>query len=171
MNSTTRTTSKISTPTRILGIDPGTSLIGFGIVDYDKKNYRPVEFGVLRTASNLKNAHRVATVYKFLGDLINKHKPDKIAIENIYFFKNNKTVIGVSEVRGIILLAAAHHGIVPAEFTPLQVKQAVTGYGRAEKGQVQRMTQLILGLKTIPKPDDAADALAIAICCANTILY
>jgi crossover junction endodeoxyribonuclease RuvC len=156
---------------RILGIDPGTSLIGYGIIDYDKKSYKPVKFGVFRTPANIKNVNRVLTIYDFIDELIKKFRPDKLAIENIYFFKNNKTVIGVSEIRGIILLAAVKNGITPAEFTPLQVKQAVTGYGRAEKKQIQRMVQLILGLKTIPEPDDAADALAIAICCANTILY
>lgn len=162
---------KTSTPMRILGIDPGTSLMGYGIVDYDKKSYKPVKFGVLRTASNIKNADRVLDVYNFLSELIKKYKPDKVAVENLFFFKNNKTVIGVSEIRGVILLAAAKNGVIITEFTPLQVKQAVTGYGRAEKNQIQRMTQLILGLKEIPKPDDAADALALAICCANTILY
>lgn len=167
----TKTMLKTSTPMRILGIDPGTSLIGYGLVDYDKKSYKTVKFGVLRTQSNIKNSSRVAEVYDFFDKLIKEFKPDSVAVENLYFFKNNKTVIGVSEIRGIILLAAAKNGISPAEFTPLQVKQAVTGYGRAEKEQVQQMTKIILGLKAIPKPDDAADALALAICCANTILY
>lgn len=156
---------------RILGIDPGTSLIGYGLIDYDKKNYEPVKFGVLRTAVNIKNIDRVSLVYKFFNDLVHKYRPDKMAVESIYFFKNNKTVIGVSEIRGIIFLVASQNNIVLSEFTPLQVKQAVSGYGRAEKTQVQRMTQLILNLKDLPRPDDAADALAIAICCANTILY
>jgi len=154
-----------------LGIDPGTSLIGYGVIDYDKKNYTPVKFGVIRTVINIKNTDRVLSVFDSFNELIKKFKPDKIALESIFFFKNNKTVIAVSEIRGIILLAAAQNGIRPSEFTPLQVKQAVTGYGRAEKNQVQQMIKLILKLKTIPKPDDAADALAIAICCANTILY
>lgn len=167
----TKMTLKTSTPIRILGIDPGTSLIGFGIIDYDQKKYKPVEYGVLKTASNIKNQNRVLDVYNFFEKLIKKYQPEKIALESIFFFKNNKTVIGVSEIRGVILLIAAKLGLIISEFTPLQVKQAVTGYGRAEKNQVQKMTQLILGLKSIPKPDDAADALAIAICCANTILY
>jgi crossover junction endodeoxyribonuclease RuvC len=156
---------------RILGIDPGTSLIGYGIVDYDKKNYLPVDFGAIRTPANIKNKDRVLTVYESLCKLIKKFQPDKISVESLFFFKNNKTVIGVSEIRGVILLTAAKHGIPLSEFTPLQVKQAVTGYGRAEKSQIQEMTRLILKLKEIPKPDDAADALALAICCANTILY
>jgi crossover junction endodeoxyribonuclease RuvC len=156
---------------RILGIDPGTSLIGFGIIDYDKKNYTSVEYGVIRTASNIKNSNRVLEIYDRINGLIKKYKPDRIGVETLYFFKNNKTVIGVSEIRGIILLCAAQNRIVPGEFSPLQIKQAVTGYGRAEKKQVQEMVKTILGLKTIPKPDDAADALALAICCANTILY
>ncbi len=156
---------------RILGIDPGTSLLGYGIIDFDKKTWRAVDFGALRTASNIKNADRVSEVYNFFEKLIKKFRPDKMAIEALFFFKNAKTVIKVSEIRGILMLAAAKNGIEVAEFTPLQVKQAVSGYGRAEKSQVQRMVKMILGLKTEPKPDDTADALALAICCANTVSY
>ena len=156
---------------RILGIDPGTSLIGYGIVDINGKNYRAVDYGDLKTGVNIRNADRVFDVYNFFDKLIKKLKPDKIALESLFFFKNAKTVIKVSEIRGVLLYVAAKNGIEIAEFTPLQVKQAVSGYGRAEKAQVQKMVKLILELDTIPKPDDAADALALAICCANTVSY
>ncbi len=156
---------------RILGIDPGTSLIGYGIIDFNNKNYKIVDYGDFRTGVNIKNRDRAKLVYDYFDGLIKKYTPDKIALESIFFFKNAKTVIGVSEVRGILLLVAANHGLEITDFTPLQVKQAVSGYGRAQKDQVQKMVKLILGLSEIPKPDDAADALAIAICCANTIVY
>ncbi|MBI2670284.1 MAG: crossover junction endodeoxyribonuclease RuvC [Candidatus Yanofskybacteria bacterium] len=156
---------------RILGIDPGTSLIGYGIIDVDGKNYKAVNFGDLKTGVNIKNADRVATVYNFFDKLIKKYRPDKLALETLFFFKNAKTVIKVSEIRGILMYTAAKNGIEISEFTPLQVKQAVTSYGRAEKTQVQNMVKLILDLETIPRPDDVADALAIAICCANTVRY
>ncbi len=155
----------------ILGIDPGTSLIGYGVVDTDGKSLRAVDFGSLKTGVNIENSKRVKTVYDFFDGLIKKIKPDRVALESLFFFKNAKTVIKVSEVRGVLMLAAARNKIEVFEFTPLQVKQAVSGYGRAEKGQVQKMVKLILGLKTEPKPDDVADALALAICCANTVVY
>lgn len=153
---------------RILGIDPGTSLIGYGIIDTDGKSFRAVNFGDLKTGVNIKNSERVKTVHDFFDKLIKKFKPDKVAIESLFFFKNAKTAIQVSEIRGVLMFAAVKNRTEIAEFSPLQVKQAVSGYGRAEKGQVQRMVKLILGLKTEPRPDDTADALALAICCANT---
>ncbi|MBI2062659.1 MAG: crossover junction endodeoxyribonuclease RuvC [Candidatus Yanofskybacteria bacterium] len=156
---------------RILGIDPGTSLIGYGIVDVSGKNYKAVNFGDFKTGVNIKNSDRVVDVYNFFDKLVKKYKPDKIALESLFFFKNAKTVIKVSEIRGVLMYTAAKNGIEIAEFTPLQVKQAVASYGRAEKTQVQNMVKLILELKTIPRPDDVADALAIAICCANTVVY
>lgn len=151
-----------------MGIDPGTSLIGYGIIDADGKNYKAVYFGDLKTGKNIRNADRVKSVHDFFEKLIKKYQPDKIALESLFFFKNAKTVIKVSEIRGVLMYVAAKNGVEIAEFTPLQVKQAVSSYGRAEKAQVQKMVQLILNLKAIPKPDDIADALAIAICCANT---
>ena len=151
---------------RILGIDPGTSLIGWGVIDNTM-----VDCGVLRTQSNIHNSDRVSDVFDFFISLIKKHKPDVIALEKLFFFKNAKTVMQVSEIRGVLLLAAARQGVVVREFTPLQVKQAISGYGKADKHQVGRMVALILGLKASPKPDDVADALAIAICCANTVVY
>jgi crossover junction endodeoxyribonuclease RuvC len=156
---------------RILGIDPGTSLIGYGIIDTDGKTLQPVNFGDLKTGANVKNSERVKEVFDFFDKLIKKFQPNKVAIENLFFFKNTKTAVKVSEMRGVLLLVAAKNGVEIAEFTPLQVKQAVSGYGRAEKDQVQKMVRLILGLKTEPRPDDTADALALAICCANTVVY
>lgn len=156
---------------RILGIDPGTSLIGYGIVDVSGKKYKAIDFGDLKTGVNIRNADRVADVYNFFDKLIKKHKPDKVAIESLFFFKNAKTVVKVSEIRGVLMYVAVKNGVEINEFTPLQVKQAVSSYGRAEKAQVQQMVKLILELETIPKPDDAADALALAICCANSVSY
>lgn len=156
---------------RILGIDPGTSLIGYGIIETDGKNYRTVDFGNLRTGTNIDNSRRVETICDFFDKLIKRFKPDRVALESLFFFKNAKTVVKVSEVRGVLMLAAAKNGVEISEFTPLQVKQAVSGYGRAEKKQVQKMVKLILGLKSEPRPDDTADALALAICCANTVIY
>lgn len=156
---------------RILGIDPGTSLIGYGLIDFNGKNYQVLDYGDFRTPAKIINRYRVKLIYDYFDQLVKKYRPDKIALESLFFFKNNKTVIAVSEVRGVLLLVAASHGLQVGEYTPLQVKQAVSGYGRAEKSQVQKMVKLILELKEIPKPDDTADALALAICCANTIVY
>jgi crossover junction endodeoxyribonuclease RuvC len=153
---------------RILGIDPGSSLIGWGSLNADGKNYAVQDYGAFRTAPNIHNRDRVKDVFDFFSKLIKKLDPDCVAIEQLFFFKNAKTVMAVSEIRGVLLLAAAMSGVPVREFTPLQVKQAVTGYGRADKQQVQSMVKLILGLKTTPKPDDVADALAIAICAANS---
>ncbi len=120
---------------RILGIDPGTSLIGYGIIDTDGKSFKAVDFGDLRTGINIKNSDRVETVCDFFEKLIKKFRPDKAALESLFFFKNAKTVVKVSEIRGVLMLAAAKNGVEITEFTPLQVKQAVSGYGRAEKSQ------------------------------------
>lgn len=157
---------------KILGIDPGTSLIGWGIIDPSTSSGpTAVAFGILRTASNIPNRDRVATVFDFFSTLIAKHRPDIVALEKLFFFRNAKTVMAVSEIRGVLLLAAAHHSVEVREFTPLQVKLAISGYGRAGKDQVGKMVALILSLKSIPRPDDVADALALAICCANTVRY
>jgi len=153
---------------RILGIDPGTSLIGFGIVDISGDKYSSVDYGVCKTAPKIPNRERVKDIYNFFHKLIKKYKPDAVAIESLFYFKNAKTVIQVSEIRGVLLLVAADNKVPIHEFTPLQVKQAVTQYGRAEKSQIQAMVKLILDLESTPKPDDVADALAIAICCGNT---
>lgn len=156
---------------RILGIDPGTSLIGYGIVEVQNHRIQAVKYGNLKTPANIKNTERVKTVYNFFDKLTRKFRPDKLALESLFFFKNAKTITKVSEIRGVLMLVAAKNGLETSEFTPLQVKQAVASYGRAEKRQVQKMVKLILNLDKEPKPDDVADALAIAICCANTVVY
>lgn len=155
----------------VLGIDPGTSLIGYGLVERSDNKLRALGFDKFETPKNLANKDRVLEIFNFFNKLIKKTRPDRISVESLFFFKNSKTITSVSEVRGVILLAAAKNNVEVSEFTPLQVKQAVSNYGRAEKTQVQKMVQLILGLNEIPKPDDVADALALAICCANTIIY
>lgn len=155
---------------RIMGIDPGTSLIGYGIIEANASGHRLLDFGEFKTPIGIENRDRVQDVYNFFYALIKKYRPDKIALESLFFFKNAKTVIKVSEIRGVLMLAAAKNAVEVSEFTPLQVKQAVSSYGRADKTQVQKMVQLILGLKAPPRPDDAADALALAICYANTSL-
>ena len=156
---------------RTLGIDPGTSLIGFGIIESAPRSFVALDYGVFRTKPNLPNTERVIAVHDFFKKLIKKYQPDQAGIEKLFFFKNAKTVTQVSEIKGVILLALQQQGVPTYEFTPLQIKQAVSNYGRAEKNQVQQIVKMILGLKELPRPDDTADALAIAICCANTSRY
>ncbi len=154
----------------IIGIDPGTATTGYGVIEIKSKQGRKKEelkfiaYGTIQTAPHQPAELRLKKIYNEVTRLIKKYKPNVLSIEKIFFFKNFKTVIPVSEVRGIILLAAAKKRITIKEFTPLQVKMGISGYGRADKRQVQRMVKKILGLKKIPKPDDAADALAIAVC-------
>lgn len=156
---------------RILGIDPGTSLIGYGIIDTDGRTYTTVDYGTCTTPANIKNVDRVVDVFTFFDTLIKKHSPDIVSMESLFFAKNTTTALKVSEIRGVLLLATAKNGLEVREFTPLQVKQAVSSYGRADKGQVQRMVEMILGHKLTTVPDDTYDAIAIAICCANTTKY
>ena len=152
----------------ILGIDPGTAITGYGVIKKDSC-LKMIDYGCIETSSNHSTAERLNILDKRLVKIINKYKPDKIAIEDIFFFKNVKTAIKVSQARGVILSRAAKTKKEIIEYTPLQIKQAVTSYGRADKSQVQKMVKLLLKLKELPKPDDAADALAAAICCANSI--
>lgn len=152
---------------RILGIDPGYGIVGFGIIDYENSNYKVVDYGVIETPKEEDISVRLAMIYDAIGKLTETFKPDQIAVEELFYFKNQTTVIPVAEARGVILLAAVHSCGEIFEYTPLQIKQALTGNGRAEKTQVQFMVKAILGLEKIPKPDDAADALAVAICHAN----
>ena len=152
---------------RILGIDPGYGIVGFGIIDYENSNYKVVDYGVIETPKEEDISVRLAMIYEAIGKLTETFKPNQIAVEELFYFKNQTTVIPVAEARGVILLAAIHSCGEIFEYTPLQIKQALTGNGRAEKAQVQFMVKAILGLEKIPKPDDAADALAVAICHAN----
>ena len=149
---------------RILGIDPGYAIVGFGVVDYAGMNFAPLEYGAITTEAGTVFADRLTAIYDDLDFLIDRWKPDCIALERLFFTSNQKTVIDVAQARGVIILCAAQRKIPLFEYTPLQVKMAVVGYGKAEKRQVMDMTRRILRLEQIPKPDDAADALAIAIC-------
>ncbi|MEW6407747.1 MAG: crossover junction endodeoxyribonuclease RuvC [Patescibacteria group bacterium] len=154
---------------KILGIDPGTACVGWGIIEKNHNELSLVKSGCILTKSNLPLPDRLFKIYKQLLKIIKKYKPEAIACEEIFFFKNLKTAIAVSHARGIILLATKIEKIPIFEYTPLQIKQALTGFGRADKQQVQKMVKLILRLPYLPKPDDMADALACAICHANFI--
>lgn len=151
----------------ILGVDPGTATLGYGIIDARKNKLTPLGYGCITTPKNISSSARLKSLFDKLIDLIKKYEPQIMAVEELFFFKNAKTVITVAQARGMALLAAENKQINVYEFTPLQVKQAVSGYGKAEKHQVQKMVKAILQLNEVPRPDDAADALAIAICAAN----
>ncbi len=151
----------------ILGIDPGMARCGFGAIEKKGNAIKYLSAGVIESSSDFKQSKRLEIIYKEIKKIIKRYKPDIIAIETLFFSKNVKTAFRVGEARGVILLAAQQQKIKIMEFTPLQVKISITGYGFAEKLQVQKMIKMLLGLKEIPRPDDAADALAIAICCVN----
>ncbi len=153
----------------ILGVDPGIATTGYAIIKVLSSNKLQVfDYGCIKTHKKKVFPQRLSQIHDELTNLIKKYKPDQVAVETIYFAKNAKTVMKVSEGRGVVILAAAENGVNVMEFTPLQVKQALTGYGRASKEQIQKMVKSVLNLKKIPKPDDVADALAIAITCAQT---
>lgn len=149
---------------RILGIDPGYAIVGYGVLDYDGYRFTPVSFGAITTSSKAEFNLRLSDIYDDMNTVLTQFHPDALAIERLYFNTNTTTAIDVAQARGVIVLASAKSGVPLFEYTPLQVKQAVVGYGRAEKNQVMEMTRSILGLSSVPKPDDTADALAIAIC-------
>lgn len=148
---------------RVLGIDPGTAIVGYGIIDYEKGNYKTLDYGCIYTDKDLEMPKRLNKIYTELDSLIKLYKPDFVGVEELFYFKNNKTIISVGQARGVILLAIEQNNISSVGYTPLQVKMGITGYGRAEKKQVQEMVARVLKLEEIPKPDDAADALAVAI--------
>lgn len=148
---------------KIIGIDPGTATTGFGVIEKIGSKLKFVDAGVISTSAQKAMPDRLSEIHDGLNELIEHHKPQVIAVELLYFSSNVTTAISVGQARGVVLLAAGQHGVELAEYTPLQVKQAVTGYGRADKKQIQEMVKMILGLDGIPKPDDAADGLAIAI--------
>ncbi len=155
----------------ILGIDPGIALTGYSLVKCEGNKFTPLEYGCITTGSELAVPERLTIIYDELEDLIDKYKPTDVAIEELFFNKNVKTAITVGQARGVQILAAVRNGLNVYEYTPLQVKQAVVGYGRAEKRQVQEMVKILLNLKEIPKPDDAADALAIALCHGSSLKF
>lgn len=152
---------------RIIGIDPGIAIVGYGIVDYQRNHFETVAYGAIETKANLPFSYRLKSIYEELHQIFDKYQPDHCAVEELFFNKNVTTAISVGHGRGVILLASEIRGIPLYEYTPLQVKQGVVGYGRAEKKQVQEMVRLILKLSSCPKPDDVADALAVAICHAH----
>ncbi|HHX94619.1 MAG TPA: crossover junction endodeoxyribonuclease RuvC [Clostridia bacterium] len=152
----------------ILGIDPGTAITGYGIVEQAGGSLTAREFGCIRTDSALPLETRLAEIYEKVGSVIRSNPVSCMAVEELFFNKNTRTAMAVGQARGVILLAAAHAGIPVAEYTPLQVKQSLVGFGRATKSQVQEMVRIILGLAEVPRPDDAADALGLAICHAHS---
>ncbi len=157
----------------ILGIDPGYAIIGWGVLEYKANKFRVIDYGAVTTEAKTPFPLRLCDIYNGLCDIIKKYQPEVLSMEKLFYNNNAKTVIDVAQARGVITLAAQQNGIKIAEYTPLQVKQSVTGYGRAVKKQVQEMTRIILNLEKIPKPDDTADALAMAIChahCSGSLL-
>jgi len=154
---------------RVIGIDPGTAIVGYGIIDYIDKKYKVVDYGCIYTPKDTPMEKRITLIYDQLDELLKKYSPTNMAVEDLFYFKNAKTVISVGQARGVILLCGEKNNIPQVSFTPLQIKMGITGYGRADKKQVQLMVQRILKLQEIPQPDDAADALAIAITHINSL--
>jgi crossover junction endodeoxyribonuclease RuvC len=148
---------------RILGIDPGTGILGFGVIDVTGGKERLVDAGVIRTPVHEDDSVRLQTIYEELCDIIAETKPTHMSVEKLFFARNVTTAITVAQARGVVLLAGKQAGLELAEYTPLQIKMAMTGYGRADKKQMQEMVRLHLGLSEVPKPDDCADALAAAL--------
>lgn len=151
-----------------LGIDPGTAICGYGVVELQGSTLKAIYYGAITTAPTLSSPERLYIIHNEIDALIKRYKPDILGVEQLFFNRNVTTAIPVGQARGVILLAAAQNGLRIAEFTPLQVKQSVVGYGKATKEQVIYMTQKLLNLKTAPKPDDVADALAIGICTVHS---
>lgn len=152
----------------ILGIDPGLAIVGYGVIEYKNSAFTTIDYGSIQTPAHTPVENRISTIYSDLNRIIEMYKPADMAVEELFFNTNQKTAITVAEARGVILLCAKQRGLNIYEYTPLQEKQSVVGYGRAEKKQIIEMTKIILGLKETPKPDDTADALAIAVCHAHT---
>ena len=152
----------------ILGIDPGIAIVGWGVIEYKGNRFKTLAFGSVQTPSSMKTEDRLVEIFTAITEIINKYQPDCMAVEELFWNTNQTTGIRVSEARGVILLCAAKLGVPIYEYTPLQVKQAVVGYGRAEKKQVISMVTILLKLEKAPKPDDTADALAIAVCHAHS---
>ena len=153
----------------VLGLDPGTAITGYGLVRRTGNRLSGIDFGVIRTPAGRPLPERLLAIHHELGRLLAGHRPEVVAVEQLFFCNNARTAMAVGQARGVVLLAAAEAGLAVAEYTPLQVKQAVVGYGKADKRQVQEMVRILLALRDIPRPDDAADALAVAICHAHTV--
>jgi crossover junction endodeoxyribonuclease RuvC len=153
---------------RFLGIDPGIAIVGFGFVDKIGSKVVPVQYGCIQTEAHTPEEERLLHVYEGMLQLIDKYKPDAVALEKLFFNRNVTTAMSVSQARGVLVLAAKQRNLPIGEYTPMQVKQAIVGYGKAEKKQVQEMVRMFLKLQVVPKPDDVADALAVAICHAHS---
>ena len=153
---------------RVLGIDPGYAIVGWGVVEYISNRFAPIGYGAVITEKDTPFEQRLVEIYESVFDICKRYQPEALSIEKLYYQHNQTTVIGVAEARGVILLAAAQCGVPIYEYTPMQVKQAITGYGKAVKKQVQEMTRILLHLPAVPKPDDTADALAMAITFCHT---
>jgi crossover junction endodeoxyribonuclease RuvC len=151
----------------VLGIDPGTAATGYGVVERTGSQLRAVDYGCLETLPSMELPRRLLEIHQAVTELILTHRPELLGVERLFFNRNVQTAFAVGQARGVVLLAAAEHGIPVFEYGPHEVKLAVTGYGRAGKEQVQRMVQMVLGMPVLPRPDDAADALAVAICLAH----
>lgn len=151
-----------------MGVDPGFAIMGYGIIDYYGNHFEVLDYGTVTTTADLPLARRLLLLEEGLTGLLQQYRPEVVAVEDLFFNNNAKTALKVGQGRGVALLCAARFNIPIFEYTPLQVKQGVTGYGRADKKQVQQMVKVLLSLSIIPKPDDAADALAVAICHAHT---
>lgn len=152
----------------ILGVDPGIAILGYGLVRYEANKFTVIDYGAITTNAGTPMSKRLTQIYDELSEIIERYKPDAFAVEELFFNKNIKTALTVGHARGVAVLAGSKAGIGIYEYTPLQVKQAVVGYGRAEKQQIQQMVKILLNLREIPKPDDVADALAVAICHGNS---
>lgn len=155
----------------ILGIDPGIAIVGYGVIEYVGNSYKTIEYGCITTDPKYDFPQRLKIIYDEMIDIIDTYKPEDMAIEELFFNKNTKTALKVGHARGVIVLAAVNSGLSIYEYTPLQIKQGIVGYGRAEKQQIQEMVKMLLNLKKIPKPDDAADALAVALCHASCLKF
>jgi crossover junction endodeoxyribonuclease RuvC len=153
---------------KVLGIDPGTAALGYGIVERSGGRLREIDHGCLTTSPDLSLPERLLAIHALVDELLSLHQPDLMGVERLFFSRNVQTALGVGQARGVVLLAAAEHGTPVREATPSEVKSAIAGYGAADKEQVQRMVQLVLGMSELPRPDDAADALAIATWVSNT---
>ncbi len=153
---------------RILGIDPGLALMGYGVIDFERQKIRLVQYGCIETQAKSPTPQRLRSIFLGMNQLIDTYKPDEIAFEELFFARNVTTAMNVGAARGAALVAAAQRTEELYEYTPMQIKQAVTGYGKADKPQVQQMVKMLTGMDTIIRPDDAADAVAVAICHAHS---